>query len=82
MDVDGGGWSHLHDSSGVTTLPVPTVASGLPVDEIAAAILRVEGPELIAALKERRTPKPNTEQVNDALKRIETTPDDSLPWKK
>jgi hypothetical protein len=82
IDEHGGGWSHLHDSHGTTVVSVPTIGSGLPVDEIAAEILRVQGPELNAALRERRTLKPNTEQVQEALKRIDTTPDDSLPWKK
>jgi len=82
IDEHGGGWSHLHDSDGTTIVTVPTIVSGLPVDEIASEILRVQGPELIDALRERRAPNPNTEQVQEALRRIDTRPDASLPWKK
>jgi len=82
IDEHGGGWSHLHDSKGTTTISIPTVASGLPVDDIAAAIMRVQGPELIAALNERRRPKASIDQVQEALKKVDTIPDDSLPWEK
>jgi hypothetical protein len=78
----GGGWSHLHDSNGTTTISIPTVASGFPVDDIAAAITRIDGPELIAALNEERRPKSNIDQVQEVLKGVAMTPDDSLPWKK
>ncbi len=80
INAEGGGWSHLHHANGQSTIAVPTIAAGLPVDVIAKEILEIEGPELAKALKENRKPSPHIDRVNEALRQIRTTPDDSLPW--
>jgi hypothetical protein len=81
IDEHGGGWSHLHGPDGITSVSVPTVISGLPVEDIVAAMIPVVGPELIAALEEGRIPEVDDDQVQESLNKIDTTPDDSLPWK-
>lgn len=79
IDVDGGGWSHLHSSTEKKTITIPTISGGLPVDDIAKALMEVEGPELVAALREKRKPRSKTQEVQQALKTIDLTKDDSLP---
>jgi len=81
IDEHGGGWSRLYTPTGMRTISIPTVSSGLPVDEIADVIVRIEGPVLKRALKRGQKASPKTDAINEALRRIDTTPDDSLPWR-
>ncbi|MDT7043107.1 hypothetical protein [Candidatus Nitronereus thalassa] len=78
VDSQGGGWSHLHTSNGTSVYNLPSIMGGLPADDISKAIMKIVGPELSAAVREGRTPRSTIAEVQDALKGIELTPEDSL----
>lgn len=77
MDAEGGGWARLHDASGQTTIPVPTISGGLPMDEIGMRLVEAVGPEMAEALREERTPNVSTE-LDDILRTLDLQQDDRI----